>query len=125
MAFDSDDRSGALKLAAGGIVLPGEERGGGLLGRLGNAASRFRRNASPAPASPSVATSAREERLASEPEEPKQVQETPQPVAALVPADERGVPAVEQRTRPLDLMAQLGLESELAETTIPVSRKNG
>lgn len=124
MAFDSDDRSGALKLAAGGIVLPGEERGGGLFGRLGSAASRFRRSASPAPVSPSVAAGSREERFASEPEEQKQVVETPQPVAALVPIAEHDVPAVEQRLRPLDLMAQLGLENELAETTIPVSRKN-
>lgn len=46
-ALDNDGRAGNLKLAAGGIVLPGEERNGGLLGRLGSAASRFRRATNP------------------------------------------------------------------------------
>jgi serine/threonine protein kinase len=47
---DDYDRSAPLRLAAGGIVVPGEERSVRLLRMLGNAASRFRRSMVPSPA---------------------------------------------------------------------------
>lgn len=48
------DRSAPLRLAAGGIVVPGEERGVRLLRMLGGAASRLRRSMTPNPAAASA-----------------------------------------------------------------------
>jgi hypothetical protein len=42
-----DDRNAPLRLAAGGIVVPGEERSARLLRKLGNVASRLRRTVAP------------------------------------------------------------------------------
>lgn len=53
---DEYDRSAPLRLAAGGIVIPGEERGVRLLRMLGNAASRFRRSMVPSAAAYSELT---------------------------------------------------------------------
>src|SRR5205085_1879274 len=46
---DEYDRNVPLRLAAGGIVLPGEERGVRLLRMLGSAATRLRRSMMPNP----------------------------------------------------------------------------
>ena len=59
------DRSAPLRLAAGGIVVPGEERGVRLLRMLGSAASRLRRSMTPNPrASSEPAAASQEAQLA-------------------------------------------------------------
>ena len=45
--FGEDDRNAPLRLAAGGIVVPGEERSARLLRKLGSVASRLRRTVAP------------------------------------------------------------------------------
>lgn len=45
--FGEDDRNAPLRLAAGGIVVPGEERSARLLRKLGSVASRLRRAVAP------------------------------------------------------------------------------
>lgn len=144
---DADDRTTSLKLAAGGIVLPGESGdGSGLLRRLGSAASRFRRTpvvpTSPAPV-------AREEPRMSPPiDEPRPVvvhepapmaapTPIPQPAvtpdeappfaeprpaaaAALVPADERAMPVLEERAPQYDLATQIALAAREGAYEAPV-----
>ena len=46
-ALGDDERAAPLRLAAGGIVVPGEERSARLLRKLGNVASRLRRTVAP------------------------------------------------------------------------------
>jgi serine/threonine protein kinase len=135
---DGEGGAGTLKLAAGGIVLPGEERSSGLLRRLGNAASRFRRTPVTAPAEAPLIP--REPRTAPERTEMERratpvaeaapvpvemplaapsapppndvpVAEAPRPTpqAALMPIDERALPTVDERLRALDIAAQLTL----------------
>lgn len=141
LPLEDDARGATLKLAAGGIVLPGDERDAGLLRRLGTAASRFRRT--PKATSP-VSRDEYQPPESMEPErrpstiiEPTVVEApaprpavvtpnelplgeparaTPAPAAALVAMEERALPSIDDRRRPLDIAGTLALASEEFES---------
>ena len=123
------DRSAPLRLAAGGIVVPGEERGVRLLRMLGGAASRLRRSMTPNPGASSEPTAVTQEaplaRAVRETEpEPTPVIERP---AVVVPLPTFSAPPVaplsqtpqslveEERGR--DLAAELALATDAMQST--------
>jgi Protein kinase domain len=116
--LDNDGRVGNLKLAAGGIVLPGEERNGGLLGRLGSAAARFRRATNPMSAPAAV----HEEAFAPAPathEAPHQPTPARAPIPRQTPTP-APVAALEPFEAPASLVASpLTTERELVDAPRP------
>lgn len=129
---DEYDRSMPLRLAAGGIVLPGEERGIRLLRMLGSAATRLRRSMTPGSAAridprelasddsrsaPAVARTA-------EPARQPEVMERPAPFVPTRPTPVRAVPEVaappvataEDPPRQLDLAAELAMASDAMQS---------
>ena len=123
------DRS-ALRLAAGGIVVPGEERGVRLLRMLGDAASRLRRSMTPSPAASSEPSAAIQDapvaRATREIErEPAPVTERP---AVKIPAPTFSAPPVapmpeatksllEAEPRGRDLATELALATDFMQST--------
>ena len=124
------DRSAPLRLAAGGIVVPGEERGVRLLRMLGGAASRLRRSMTPNPRamgeSAAIAQDAPLARAA------REIEPEPAPViertAVAVPAPTYSAPPVapvaetsrsliEEEPRGLDLAAELALATDVMQST--------
>ena len=137
MAAPADDQNGAdydrsvpLRLAAGGIVVPGEERGVRLLRMLGGAASRLRRSMTPNPGASTESSGATQDaqaaRAAREIEpEPAAVMERP---AVKVPAPTFSAPPVaplpeptpsllEEEPRGRDLAAELALATDFMQST--------
>ena len=123
------DRSAPLRLAAGGIVVPGEERGIRLLRMLGGAASRLRRSMTPNPGASSEATAVAQEtpvaRAAREIEpEPAPVIDRP---AVVVPVPTFSAPPVAplpetphllvEGERGRDLAAELALATDVMQST--------
>jgi hypothetical protein len=125
------DRAAPLRLAAGGIVVPGEERGVRLLRMLGGAASRLRRSMTPNPramAEPGgAAPDAPLARAAREIEpEPAAVMErtavvVPTPTFApppVVPLAETPRSLAEEQTQGLDLAAELALATDVMQSSV-------
>ena len=124
------DRAAPLRLAAGGIVVPGEERGVRLLRMLGGAASRLRRSMTPNPRALNEPTpTAPDAPLARAPREIE-----PEPVAAIgrpaimVSAPTFPAPSVaplaqtpqslmEGEPRERDLAAELALATDVMQST--------
>jgi serine/threonine protein kinase len=116
-ATDDFDRSVPLRLAAGGIVLPGEERGIRLLRMLGSAATRLRRAMMPNPSARAdsrdvdVEDSRPPRAMARRAEPAPQPQPLERPIAAPTP------PAAEA-PRELDLAAELAMASDAMHSTL-------
>ena len=123
------DRSAPLRLAAGGIVVPGEERGVRLLRMLGSAASRLRRSMKPDPGASKepkaaaqdapLARAAREFRPEAAPvmERPAVVVPVPTfsaPPVAPVPETQHSL-VPDERGR--DLAAELALATDVVQST--------
>lgn len=122
------DRSAPLRLAAGGIVVPGEERGVRLLRMLGGAASRLRRSMTPNPASSEPTAAALDAPLA---RATREIEPEPAPVidrpAAVVQVPTFAAPPVaplsetsqslvgEERGR--DLATELALATDAMQST--------
>jgi len=123
------DRAAPLRLAAGGIVVPGEERGVRLLRMLGGAASRLRRSMTPNPrAMPEPGVTAQDAPLA---RAAREIEPEPAPVieraAVVVPAPTFAPPPVvplaetpralaEEQTQGLDLAAELALATDVMQS---------
>ena len=124
------DRAAPLRLAAGGIVVPGEERGVRLLRMLGDAASRLRRSMTPnqrpagePAAAPQDAPFARAVREI-EPEPAPVIERTAVVVPApsfspppLAPLAETPRSLAEEQTRGLDLAAELALATDVMQSS--------
>jgi serine/threonine protein kinase len=114
---DEYDRSVPLRLAAGGIVLPGEERGIRLLRMLGSAATRLRRSLMPNP-------SARAESREFEGEDSRPARAVAPPVERAPQArvverpDPAPMPPLEGRPRELDLAAELAMVGDDMQSTL-------
>ena len=123
------DRTAPLRLAAGGIVMPGEERGLRLLRMLGGAASRFRRSMTPNPrttsgpaASAYEAPEPRSTRREREPEAPPVMERT----APMVASPTFSAPAVAlskpptasspEQPRGMDLAAEIALATDVVQS---------
>ena len=129
---DDSDRTAPLRLAAGGIVVPGEDRGIRLLRMLGSAASRLRRTMAPGTLTTTElpefgANEARQPRAATRPAEPPPVvlAERPVPVASVPLFSAANVPEVVEQRRPvaeqsesIDLATELSLASETMQTQL-------
>ena len=124
------DRTAPLRLAAGGIVLPGEERGVRLLRMLGGAASRFRRSMMSNPrATSGPAASAYEAPESRFPlremePEPAPVMERSAPVVAApkfsapaIALREPPTPLTQEQPRGLDLAAEIALATDAVQST--------
>ena len=123
------DRSAPLRLAAGGIVVPGEERGVRLLRMLGGAASRLRRSMTPSPSAssePSATLDAPVARAAREIEpEPAPVMErtavkVPAPTFAappVAPLPEPTQSLLQEEPRGRDLATELALATDFMQST--------
>jgi hypothetical protein len=132
LSMNDYDRAAPLRLAAGGIVVPGEERGVRLLRMLGGAASRLRRSMTPNPRATGEQGAAAQDapmaRAAREIEpEPAPIVErsAPAPVAPaptfsappLAPQPETRRSFDEEQPRGLDLAAELALATDVMQST--------
>lgn len=123
------DRSAPLRLAAGGIVVPGEERGVRLLRMLGDAASRLRRSMTPVPRASSDPSPEPQDVPFARPA--RVIEPEPAPViervATVVPLPTLSAPplapkaeipqsVVEDETRGRDLAAQLALATDVMQS---------
>jgi serine/threonine protein kinase len=131
---DEYDRSMPLRLAAGGIVLPGEERGIRLLRMLGSAATRLRRSMMPGPAaridsrelasddSRSARAVARAAESAPQAEGTgRRAPFVPVPAAPMTIVPEivaAPMPTAEDPPRHLDLAAELAMASDAMQSTL-------
>src|SRR3954462_3696331 len=130
------DRAAPLRLAAGGIVVPGEERGVRLLRMLADAASRLRRSMTPnTRATGEQGAAAQDAPLARatgeiEPE-PVPIFQRPAPIAAtptfsaarVAPQPETRRSLEEEQPRGLDLAAELALATDVMQSTM-LEREN-
>ena len=125
------DRGAPLRLAAGGIVVPGEERGVRLLRMLGSAASRLRRSMTPSPRATGEqgAAAAQDAPLA---RAAREIEPEPAPAfersASVASAPKFSAPSVapqsearrsfdEEQPHGLDLAAELALATDVMQST--------
>ena len=124
------DRAAPLRLAAGGIVVPGEERGVRLLRMLGGAASRLRRSMTPSPRAMSESAAAAPDAPLAR--APRALEPEPAPVIerspVVVPTPTFSAPPVapwaesprsleEEQTRGLDLASELALATDVMQSS--------